>query len=460
MPSTFEDLLRLELQATGENQNTWGTKTNNNLELLADAIAGHVSVAVAGSGDYTLTTSNAATDEARRQFITLSGTLTGNRNIIVPSTSKTYFFRRNTSGSFNVVVKTVSGTGVTLPDSGLAIVVCDGTETYLLSVADVVRNTGGAINGIVSVSTSTSLVGDAAFVVRNSGLGPAITVAGTGFISGDSFGRATANTSVAIFTGTSIGAATTTGASRIIVESATVSASVSTLTVDSGIGIYAGGLVPVQIVSDTANGLWNVTGDVRLPATTATDSNSVMTKSYIDNGDRWVEIASVSLPGSTNSIDVTWTAGTYRVVKAYVVGAKLASDSTAGMFVQVARDGSFLTGSSDYLYAGLNYSSSGTGNPFSNGTNIFSVLGSGASSTTLHHVEFSLTANTSANRGIGFLSQAFGFVPPATSIYYGNNVGGELIASGTGNLSGLRYGCAAAVNFSQGRLIVMGLKSS
>ena len=73
MPSTYDSLLRLELQATGENENTWGEKANTNFELLGVAIAGHVSAAIGGSGNYTLSTANASTDEARRALITLSG---------------------------------------------------------------------------------------------------------------------------------------------------------------------------------------------------------------------------------------------------------------------------------------------------------------------------------------------------------------------------------------------------
>lgn len=273
MPSTFEDLLRLELQATGENQNTWGTKTNNNLELLADAIAGHVSIAVPGSGNYTLTTSNAAVDEARRAFITLSGILTGNRNIIVPSTAKTYVFRRNTTGAFDVIVKTATGTGVALPSSGLAVVVCDGTETYALAVADYLLRTGGEVTGVVSVSVSTSVSTASAFVLNNTGAGPALHVpsgrvglrtndpldlihVSAGGVVADRFGRPFADTSAAFYAGTSVAAALSTGASRIVVEAATISANTTTGNPTGAIGIYAGGKNPVQLVSDTINGTW------------------------------------------------------------------------------------------------------------------------------------------------------------------------------------------------------------
>lgn len=176
MPSTYDPLLRLELQATGENENTWGEKANDVFELTAQAIAGHVSVGAAGSGDLTLTTGNSVEDEARKAFITLSGLLTGNRAIIVPSSSKLYVFRRNTTGNFAITVKTASGAAVTLPSSGFGMVACDGVDCWSVNNANNLTTEGGTINGsvVVSVSTSTSAV--PALRITQTGVGPAIFI--------------------------------------------------------------------------------------------------------------------------------------------------------------------------------------------------------------------------------------------------------------------------------------------
>jgi len=128
MPSTYDPLLRLELQATGENATTWGTKTNNNLQLIAAAIAGVATVSVS-SGDTTLSTANAATDQARSAILLVQGTLTGNANIIVPSEPKTYAIIRGTSGAFDIIVKN-TGTGATLPTSGNELIICTSTTCY------------------------------------------------------------------------------------------------------------------------------------------------------------------------------------------------------------------------------------------------------------------------------------------------------------------------------------------
>jgi microcystin-dependent protein len=127
MPSTYDPLLRLELQATGENATTWGVKTNTNLDLLAESIAGAVTLNVAGSGDYTLSTANGAEDEARQAILILTGTLTGNRNIIVPSSPKNYTVINQTAGAFTVTLKQSGGSGLTIPTTGPTITVCTST---------------------------------------------------------------------------------------------------------------------------------------------------------------------------------------------------------------------------------------------------------------------------------------------------------------------------------------------
>lgn len=153
MPSTYDPLLRLELQATGENATTWGSKTNNNLDLIAAAIAGTAIVSVS-SGDVTLTTANAAADQARAGILLVQGTLTGTANIIVPSSPKTYAVIRQTTGTFDVIVKN-TGTGATLPPSGNEIIVC--TSATCVGVVGPLTATVSALDTrVAAVSASVS----------------------------------------------------------------------------------------------------------------------------------------------------------------------------------------------------------------------------------------------------------------------------------------------------------------
>jgi len=163
MPSTYDPLLRLELQATGENATTWGTKTNNNLELIAAAIAGAAIVSVS-TGDTTLSTANAATDQARSAILVVQGTLTGNANIIVPSEPKTYAVIRGTSGAFDIAVKN-TGSGANLPASGTDIIICTSTTCYALvgaldaRIAAVSASVSALNVQVAAVSASLSVLG-------------------------------------------------------------------------------------------------------------------------------------------------------------------------------------------------------------------------------------------------------------------------------------------------------------
>lgn len=163
MPSTYDPLLRLEKQAIAENANTWGDKLNENYTLAAEAIAGYSSIAVGGSGSYSLSVANAPTsDEARKAILALTGTLTGNRTIVIPSTSKVYFFRLATTGAYTVTVKTATGTGVVLSSSNVNCVVCDGTDCYFASETNRVNRAGDTMTGALTISSGnlTATTGD------------------------------------------------------------------------------------------------------------------------------------------------------------------------------------------------------------------------------------------------------------------------------------------------------------
>lgn len=127
MASTYSTNLRIELMADGENSNTWGGKTNTNLTMLEQAVSGVASVAMTDA-DYTLTTSNAATDEARNMVVTMTGTLTQARNVIVPSVDKVYVLKNSTTGGFAVTVKTSGGTGISVANGETETLYCDATN--------------------------------------------------------------------------------------------------------------------------------------------------------------------------------------------------------------------------------------------------------------------------------------------------------------------------------------------
>lgn len=129
MPSTYTSSLRLTLPATGELDGSWGNVVNDQItSMIEQAISGYVSIATADA-NVTLTTANGADDQARNMIVRLTGALTANRNITVPSVEKLYVIKNSTTGSFTLTVKTAAGTGVTIPNGDRAtLVYCDGTN--------------------------------------------------------------------------------------------------------------------------------------------------------------------------------------------------------------------------------------------------------------------------------------------------------------------------------------------
>jgi hypothetical protein len=171
MPSTYSDLLRLELQVTGENVATWGDKANNNFELIEDAIGGTTSIATTG-GTTTLSTSDAGVDQARAAILRVTGTLVSNATIVVPTASKLYTVVNATSGAYTLTVKTVAGTGSTVPQGGSKALVV-GAAGVSDAVTEVVFTPAGGI-------AATTLAG--AVVELDTEKAPKASPAFTGYI--------------------------------------------------------------------------------------------------------------------------------------------------------------------------------------------------------------------------------------------------------------------------------------
>ncbi len=159
MASTFTPL-GVELQQTGENAGTWGTKTNTNLQLIEQISGGFTTQDIAGSaGTTTLTiTDNGTGDTAGHRMIDFTGTITGNRIVTIPTDVQTFYMLRNsTSGSFTVEFKYATGSGSSFTFSatnkGTAIVFASANDTtnpdiiQIQTGGDVVDDTSPQLGG-------------------------------------------------------------------------------------------------------------------------------------------------------------------------------------------------------------------------------------------------------------------------------------------------------------------------
>jgi len=156
MASTYTPL-GVELQATGENAGTWGTKTNTNLQIIEQIAGGFTQQAVTDGADTDLSVSDGSTGATlAHRVIEFTGSLTGSRNVTIPLDVQNFYILKNaTSGSQNVVFKydTGTGTSVTIANGKTVIAYAradDGTNPNITEVtlgADVVDDTSPQLGG-------------------------------------------------------------------------------------------------------------------------------------------------------------------------------------------------------------------------------------------------------------------------------------------------------------------------
>lgn len=129
-----------------------------------------LSIDVSGSGDYTLSIA-----ELNKTAYIFTGTLTGNRDIIVPTTTQQYWVSNQTSGSFTLGVKTAAQSpAVTVASGARAILYCDGTDvvdadtaTIAIPVAIAQGGTGATTASGARTNLGATTVGDAVFTAAS-----------------------------------------------------------------------------------------------------------------------------------------------------------------------------------------------------------------------------------------------------------------------------------------------------
>ena len=194
MASTFTPL-GIELQATGENAGTWGTKTNTNLQLIEQIAGGFIQKSIAGGAQTTaLAVSDGALNaELAHRMIEFTGTISGNQIVTIPNdVSSFYFLRNSTSGSHTVQFKYATGSGSTFTfsatDKGDKIVFAsalpDATDPNILTIAtgigSVVADTSPQLGGNLDVNGNTiTSTSDADVSIVPNGTGDVVLSADT-----------------------------------------------------------------------------------------------------------------------------------------------------------------------------------------------------------------------------------------------------------------------------------------
>ena len=184
MATIYSSDLKLSIMATGENAGTWGSITNTNLYLLQQAIGGYEAISIAGGAQTTaLTMSNGAISNARNAVIKLTGTITGNQVVTIPTAiEKTYVVANGTVGAFTVEFKQAGGTGVTFAaaDKSTKILFADGTNIVetgnTTPIITQINDTN--VNEQIKFTTTASAVNE--FTITNAATANAPEISATG----------------------------------------------------------------------------------------------------------------------------------------------------------------------------------------------------------------------------------------------------------------------------------------
>ena len=162
--ATYVNDLRLKEIATGDESGTWGTSTNTNLELIAEAFSFGTEAITTNADTHTTTIADGSTDPGRSIFLKYTGTLDSACTITIgPNTiSKLWIIENATSGSQNIIIKQGSGATITVPNGEVKAIYSDGAGTggAMVDAFANLKVSDAAQTNITSLGTLTSLTVD------------------------------------------------------------------------------------------------------------------------------------------------------------------------------------------------------------------------------------------------------------------------------------------------------------
>jgi hypothetical protein len=190
MASTYSTSLKLELIGNGDQSGVWGTTTNTNLGTLIEQAITGVQPIVMADANYTLTSFNGVSDEARNAVLLVSGTNTATRDVIAPLVEKLYTVVNNTTGGFPIIIRGSSGANVSVPNGATIPVYCTGANFFSAEVnastGNVTINGNAVVRGTLQTNQSASIGKSITGTYSQSGTAVTVTSSAHGLVVGNS----------------------------------------------------------------------------------------------------------------------------------------------------------------------------------------------------------------------------------------------------------------------------------
>jgi len=177
MASTYTDNSGIELIGVGEQSGTWGTTTNNNLEIIDKALNGVTDVAVSGNMNIAVSDGD-KTSNGHTRVLKLTGSLSSEATLtITPDDREAFYIVHNTAGDA-VRFKQISGnTGIVVPNGAKAFIYADGKGSGSANVFDLLSD--------ISTGGTKVTQAELALLAGGSTIGTTAVAAGDGIITND-----------------------------------------------------------------------------------------------------------------------------------------------------------------------------------------------------------------------------------------------------------------------------------
>ena len=225
MASTYTSNLGVEKIGAGEQAGTWGTTTNNNLDILDRAINGVGAITLSGT-THTLTTSDGTLSDGGFKVLVFGGSPSGTNTVTISPNDQDKFYVVQNSTSQSITFTQGSGGNVGLAAGSKKIIYADGAGSgaAVVDVTSALDLASPRIGGSAVTTSATELN----IIDGDTSIGTTAVAAGDGIVTND--GGTMRQTTAATFS-------TYFNANLVTVPSAITSSS-ATLTPGSAQSIY------------------------------------------------------------------------------------------------------------------------------------------------------------------------------------------------------------------------------
>ena len=155
MASTWSNA-ELRLMTTGENDNTWGDETNDNLKRIDDMVNAYIGVTLSGATKTLTFTDNPtsyAQEDGRCKVLNFTGSPGATCTVTFPNKLMWYYILNNTGDSNDIICTAGSGAATYTVSAGRdAIVYVDGSDEIYNTLNDLQVST---INGVTADNIAT-----------------------------------------------------------------------------------------------------------------------------------------------------------------------------------------------------------------------------------------------------------------------------------------------------------------